>query len=188
MPHLTANLGNNTQISTYWWGCPSSDASRPCNADFDVTPTLRYLHAALNETFAWYGGDPARVVITGWSRGAIATGALGLHDDATSQLFRAFMPYSHLDGDCGWVDQGDNQALAMRWARLKGRPCLSLGACAVATEGGPAWLEKIGINGTRAVSGMEFMTTGWANHNDAWVLRNSTARTYMREWLARVLQ
>ena len=44
------------------------------------------------------------------------------------------------------------------------------------------------MNGTQAVSGMEFMTTGWANHNDAWVLRNSTARTYMREWLARVLQ
>ena len=42
--------------------------------------------------------------MTGWSRGAIATGALGLYDDATSALFKAFVPYSHLDGDCGWVD------------------------------------------------------------------------------------
>ena len=127
------------------------------------------------------------MVITGWSRGAIATGALGLYDDATSRLFKAFVPYSHLDGDCGWVDS-NKQALAARWRRLGGRPCLYLGECAVATAEGPAYLEEIGMNGTQAVSGMEFMTTGWANHNDAWVLRNSTARTYMREWLARVLQ
>ena len=39
------------------------------------------------------------MVVTGWSRGAIATGALGLYDDATSALFKAFVPYSHLDGD-----------------------------------------------------------------------------------------
>ena len=51
-----------------------------------------------------YGGDPERVVVTGWSRGAIATGAIGLYNDATSKLFKAFVPYSHLDGDCGWVD------------------------------------------------------------------------------------
>jgi len=53
----------------------------------------------------------------------------------------------------------------------------------VATEDGPKWLEKIGENGTHATSGMEFMTTGFANHNDAWVLRNSSARAYMRSWL-----
>jgi hypothetical protein len=34
---------------------------------------------------------------------------------------------------------------------------------------------------------MEFMTTGFANHNDAWVLRNSSARTYMRAWLEKHL-
>jgi fermentation-respiration switch protein FrsA (DUF1100 family) len=153
---------------------------------------MAYLHAALQQTFSLYGGDPDRVVITGWSRGAIATGALGLHDDATSSLFKAFIPYSHLDGDCGWVDQGDtvansDQALHDRWERLDGRPMLYLGECAVATEDGPAWLTKLGLNGSHATSGMEFMTTGWANHNDAWVLRNSTARTYMRQWLKRVL-
>ena len=188
MPHLSADLGADTQVSTYWWGCPSSSAQQPCAAEFDVAPTIRYLHAALNDTFARFGGDPARVVIAGWSRGAIATGAIGLHDDATSKLFKAFVPYSHLDGDCGWVDGGDAAALARRWARLAGRPMLYLGECAVATEGGPAWVRKIGMNGSQAVAGMEFMTTGWANHNDAWVLRNSSARTYLRQWLARVLQ
>lgn len=134
MPFLSADLGNNTEISTYWWGCPTTDASRPCGSAFDISPTIRYLHAALQQTFDHFGGDPQRVVMcvhtfhtcqqvsvlklsrfahlqcsvayhsTGWSRGAIATGAIGLYDDATSRLFRAFVPYSHLDGDCGWVD------------------------------------------------------------------------------------
>ena len=61
----------------------------------------RYLHDALAQTFALYAGDPDRVVLVGWSRGAIACGAVGLYDDATSSLFKAFIPYSHLDGDCG---------------------------------------------------------------------------------------
>lgn len=77
--------------------------------------------------------------------------------------------------------------LGERWARLGGRPTLYLGECAVATEDGPAWLSKIGQNGTAATRGMEFRTTGFANHNDAWVLRNSSARAYLRQWLARVL-
>jgi hypothetical protein len=124
-------------------------------------------------------------VCAGWSRGAIATGAIGLHDDATSKLFRAFVPYSHLDGDCGWVDNSQ-PALGQRWKRLGGRPTLYLGECAVATEEGPQWLRKIGQWGTKATSKMEFRTTGFANHNDAWVLRNSSARLYLRQWLTRV--
>jgi hypothetical protein len=187
MPFLTSAMGNATEISTYWWGCPTVTAQNSCGAEYDMNPTLQYLHSALEQTIRLYGGDSTRVVITGWSRGAIATGAVGLHDDATSQLFKAFIPYSHLDGDCGWVDQDNHTALQERWTRLGGRPTLYLGECAVATSEGPLWLKTIGQNGTHATSAMEFMTTGFANHNDAWVLRNSTARTYMRQWLVKAL-
>ena len=125
--------------------------------------------------------------MTGWSRGAIATGAIGLYDDATSKLFRAFVPYSHLDGTCGWVDH-NKTAMLERWRRLDGRPTLYLGECDVATRGGEAYLKEIGLNGSSAVAGMEFRTTGFANHNDAWVLRNSSARAYLRSWLRKVLE
>lgn len=104
MPFLSSDLGNATEISTYWWGCPTSEAGDACPKYFNITPTIAYLHSALHQAFDLYGGDPARVVITGWSRGAIAVGAIGLYNDATSSLFKAFLPYSHLDGDCGWVD------------------------------------------------------------------------------------
>lgn len=187
MPFLTSDLGPKTEISTYWWGCPTVTANANCGAAYNITPTVSYLHAALQQAVASYKGDPSRVVITGWSRGAIATGAIGLYNDATSALFKAFIPYSHLDGDCGWVDQDNRSALEARWARLGGRPVLYFGECAVATEGGPAWLASLGLNGSAATQHMEFMTTGFANHNDAWVLRYSTARGYMRAWLARVL-
>lgn len=70
------------------------------------------------------------------SRGAIATGAIGLHDDATSSLFAAFVPYSHLDGDCGWADDvGNTSAIQSRYARLHGRPILSIAECDVAIAG-----------------------------------------------------
>ena len=220
VPFLSSPLGASTQVSTQWWGCPTSWAARSCGNAYNITPTLDYLHAALEHVFSALGGDRSRVVITGWSRGAIATGAIGLADDRTARLWRAFIPYSHLDGDCGWVDQAAEQvdddmqgagtragagararasggggppskasskALIERWERLAGRPMLYLGECGVATQGGPAWLAHLGLNGSEAVRGMEFHTTGFANHNDAWVLRNSSARSLMRSWLLRVL-
>ena len=187
MPFVSSDMGPNTTVSTYWWGCPSSNAEKSCGESYSIEPTMRYLHAALNDTFARFGGDATRVAITGWSRGAIATGAVGLHDAASSKLFAAFLPYSHLDGDCGWVDGSNASALGARWQRLAGRPMLALGECDVATAGGPWWLQHIGQSKSAAVANVEFRTTGFVNHNDAWILRNSTARSYTRAWLANAL-
>lgn len=180
MPFLTSDLGNATAISTYWWGCPTADASRSCGAHYDPGPTVRYAKSTVAEVIARYGGDPDRVVLTGWSRGAIAAGAIGLFDDEISRLWRAFLPYSHLDGDCGWVDAADFSALARRYERLKGRAVLYSGECNVATQAGPAFLAGIE---QRGAANFTFLSTGFANHNDAWVLRPSAARDAMRRWL-----
>ena len=50
-------------------GCPSSFAGSPCGDAFDIGPTIRYLHAALQQAVSLFNGDPDNVVITGW-RGA----------------------------------------------------------------------------------------------------------------------
>ena len=50
MPMLSADLGNDTEISTYWWGCPSTNAGSPCGAAFNIAPTITYLHSALKQT------------------------------------------------------------------------------------------------------------------------------------------
>ena len=65
MPFVTADLGPRTEVSTYWWGCPSSDASHPCRNAFNITPTIRYLHSAVQQAVSVYNGDPDNVVITG---------------------------------------------------------------------------------------------------------------------------
>ena len=53
-------------------GCPSSFAGNPCGDAFDIGPTIRYLHAALQQAVSLFNGDPDNVVITGW-RGAGST-------------------------------------------------------------------------------------------------------------------
>ena len=54
MPMLTSNISTETQVSTYWWGCPTTDARRSCGDAFDIGPTVTYLHAALKQTFELY--------------------------------------------------------------------------------------------------------------------------------------
>jgi len=34
MPFLSSNMGPNTLISTYWWGCPSYNAKTDCGRKF----------------------------------------------------------------------------------------------------------------------------------------------------------
>jgi hypothetical protein len=54
MPFLSSDLGVNTEISTYWWGCPTTEAEQPCGSYYNITPTISYLHSALEQTFALY--------------------------------------------------------------------------------------------------------------------------------------
>jgi hypothetical protein len=48
-----------------------------------------------------FGGDRSNVVLTGFSRGAIACGFIGLRNDRIAGLWKAFHLCQHFDGD-GW--------------------------------------------------------------------------------------
>jgi hypothetical protein len=67
----------------WWWG--------------DVGATVAYAKEAVPAICREWGGDPARVVLTGYSRGAIACNYIGLHDDQIARLWRAMIPVSHYD-------------------------------------------------------------------------------------------
>ncbi len=152
-----------------WWG--------------DVQESKRYCLAAVRETCARYGGDPARVVLCGFSRGSIGCNYLGLHDDEIAALWRAFICHSHYDGVSErWPYAGADRASALqRLARLRGRPQF------ISHEGGTgaieAWLNSTGIEGA-----WTFMPIPFRNHSDAWVLRDLPERARLREWLARALE
>ena len=83
--------------------------------DYDPGADAGLCRATVREVCEKYGGDASRVVLAGFSRGAIACNFLGLHDDETARLWRAFVCYSHYDGvRTAWPYPGDDRAAALR--------------------------------------------------------------------------
>ena len=161
-----------TALALQWWGdAPAHKAQ----------PTLDYCHQAVAWICREYDGDTERVVLCGFSRGAIACNFLGLHDDETAKLWHAFVAFSHYDGVRLWPYPGaDRESARARLRRLGDRPQF---LCAEGDD-----IEETGRYLARHAPGGHFtvVPTGFRNHNDAWVLRPSEARSRLRQWLADV--
>jgi hypothetical protein len=170
LPYLN-NAGSANVIR--WWG----DAPT-----HDPLPTLRYCKAAIAETCERFGGDPDQVILMGFSRGAIASNFLGLHNDDIAPMWQAFIAYSHYDGVRRWSYPGSDRATALaRLARLKGRPQFICAESVANLDATRAFIEESGIAGN-----FTFRLTGFRNHNDAWLLRPSQARSELRKWLVQL--
>lgn len=63
--------------------------------------TTEYVMRMVAEVCATFGGDRGNVVLTGFSRGAIACGYIGLRDDRIAALWKGFHACQHYDGG-GW--------------------------------------------------------------------------------------
>jgi len=130
-----------------------------------------------------FNGDAARVVLAGFSRGAIGVNYIGLGDDETAALWAGSIAYAHYDGqpeDLRWP-YPDNTAAAGygRLKRLGRRPhfvCSELDSTLNQTK---PYIEAAGfpVNAT-------YVPTGFCNHNSEWVLRPSPAREQLRQWWA----
>ena len=171
LPYLDGAATSNV---TSWWG------TKP---DYNPTPTVTYCLKTVRWVCERYGGDPERVVLCGFSRGAIACNFIGLHNDEIATLWRAFVPYSHYDGvKTGWPYPGKDRASALvRLKRLRGRPQFICGE-GTNTSGTEAYLRETGVEGA-----FTFRGTGFRNHDDAWLLRPSPVRQELRRWLSEVL-
>lgn len=110
-----------------WWG--------------DVAATVAYAKEAVPAICAAWSGDPARVLLTGHSRGAIACNYIGLHDDQIAKLWRAMVPFSHYDdAHIPWGMTPEEQAKASeRLARLGSTPQYVLGEHSVLPQ---PWNDK----------------------------------------------
>ncbi len=175
LPYLNA-AGDD--IALTWWGDSKNRTARP---------TLDYCHKTVPWICEKYGGDTDRVVLCGFSRGAIACNYLGLHDDETAKLWRAFIPYSHYDGIATWpYPASDRDSALTRLKRLAKRPqfiCHEVTGSRLNLAATKKWIESTSIK-----ANLTFAETGFRNHNDAWLLRTSPAREHLRAWLKRVLQ
>lgn len=159
---------DGTRNQTVWWG--------------DVKATVAYAKREVARTCGQWGGDPGKVVLCGFSRGAIACGYIGLHDEEIAALWRAFIPYSHYDGVREWdyPDSGRTAARA-RLQRLAGRPSFIIDGTNGLAET-RAHIESTGISAPFTYCPLPFR-----NHNDAWARRDIPARRAVREWLEKVL-
>lgn len=154
---------------TLWWG--------------DVDATVRYCRNTVRRVCERYGGDPAAVILAGFSRGAIACNYIGLHDDSIAPLWRAFFPYSHYDGVITtWGYSGADRASALeRLHRLRERPVFICQERSI--DKTKAYLESTGVEAP-----FTFEPIPFRNHNDAWTLRDIPARRAARQWLRHVLK
>lgn len=91
-----------------WWG--------------DVDATVAYAKEAVQAICRQWGGDPAQVILTGYSRGAIACNYIGLHDDEIAKLWRAVIAVSHYDdGHTAWGMKPEEQERASERLRRLGK-------------------------------------------------------------------
>lgn len=165
--------GAGDAVAITWWG------DKPT---YDPQPTLKYLRGAVANVCKEHGGDASKVVLCGFSRGAIACNYLGLYDDETAKLWCGFLAYSHYDGVKQWPYPNSDRASAfVRLKRLAGRPQFICGENTNAQE-----TEKY-LRPLLPEADLTFMSTGFRNHNDAWTLRPSPARDKARAWLSKVV-
>jgi hypothetical protein len=161
------------EIAITWWGNPPT---------YDPQPTLKYLRDTVKSVCRDYGGDESKVVLCGFSRGAIACNYLGLHDDETASLWCGFLSYSHYDGVKTWpYPHSDRESALVRLKRLGNRPQFICGEASNAQET-EAYLRPL-----LPQADLTFLSTGFRNHNDSWTLLPSPARAKAKEWLQRVI-
>ena len=169
VPYLNAK---GDEVAIKWWG----DAPT-----YDAQPTLKHLRETVKSVCRDFSGDESKVVLCGFSRGAIACGYLGLHDDETAKLWCGLLAYSHYDGVKKWPYPGsDRESALVRLKRLGNRPQFICG------EGSNAQETEQYLRPLLSNADLTFLSTGFRNHNDAWTLRPSPARDKAREWLRRV--
>ena len=159
MPYVDSEKGENSDV---WWG--------------DLPATIDYCEKTVAEICGVWGGDPARVILAGFSRGAIACNYIGLDNDRFAALWRGFIAYDHYDGVIEWNYPGSDRVSAQqRLARLGNRPqFICYGPNAPSPE---AYLREVCPDGD-----FTFQFIPFRNHNDAWVLRDIPERKILFDW------
>lgn len=173
LPFVDAAGGRN---AVRWWG--------------DVAATVAYCREAVRAVCADYGGDPAAVILCGFSRGALACHFIGLHDDDIARLWRGFFVASHYDGVRTWPYEGSDRASALaRLARLGNRPVFVSHEVHGVEPGTYHLVDTINyLAGTgRPLDNYRFQLVPLRNHTDRWVLYDLPARRNLRSWFEAVL-
>lgn len=133
--------------------------------------TADYTMKIVNEIIEKFGGDKDNVVITGFSRGAIACGYIGRRNDDIAALWKGFHACQHYDGD-GW-NGADMAGAKERAKRIGERPIFHTDN--EKHEDLKAMLSEVGANVTYASSGL-------GAHATAMFLDDRASTLQLRKW------
>ncbi len=175
-----------------WWG--------------DVAATVAYAKRNVPRVCAEFGGDPGKVLVCGFSRGAIGVNFIGLHDDEIAGLWCGFVSHDHYDGVQEWRGTSWGSPLetyrrgaAERLARLRGRPTLICDggstqrtkAWLAASNAAPATVTCLDVRigeifprlPCEPLPGMVVVN----GHTDRWPLVESTDTATARAWVEKAV-
>lgn len=184
LPFVSAE---HKQNAVTWWG--------------DEAATIAYAKTNVPRICEKFGGDPDAVFLCGFSRGAIATNYVGLHDDEISKLWCGFITHDHYDGVNEWKSTtwgapltAYRKSAAERLGRLKGRPVLICQNEATSTI--KEYLRPIisldeftfvDVNTTR-ILGKFPNNTAIHPHTDRWLVKDSAERRRVWAWVNHTLE
>jgi hypothetical protein len=150
-------------LARVWWGDPEETAT--------------YCRQAADQICREYGGDSKRLVLIGFSRGAIACNYIGLRDDRTAGLWCGFIAHSHYDGVRAWeYRDSDATSAKTRLNRLGDRPQFI--SHEISTSAVEAYLNRTYPRGK-----FTFAAVPYSNHSSSWVLKELPVRNRARTWL-----
>ncbi|MFT5241972.1 MAG: hypothetical protein ACI9X0_002961 [Kiritimatiellia bacterium] len=174
MPYVEKGRREN---AVTWWG--------------DRQATIDYCKVNLPRICEPWGGDPERVVVCGFSRGAIGTSYIGLADDEIASLWAGIFTFDHFDGHTAWGYPEDGRASALkRLARIKGRPVLVGGQHPTKVGYLEDHLDLADFTFLQVPTGTIFKIPGGgidSTHTDMWMHRDSIYRRQVRAWLRDIL-
>jgi len=166
LPYVSAD---GTKNQTVWWG--------------DVDATVAYAKREVARTCEEWGGDSGKIVLCGFSRGAIACTYIGLHDDEIAALWKGFIPYSHYDGVREWpYPDSDRMAAQVRLQRIAARPSF------IIDESSSLGQTRAYITSTGIQAPFTYHVLPFRNHSDTWALRDIPTRRAVRHWLQDILR
>jgi hypothetical protein len=186
----------------WWWGDPDRTAD--------------YATAAVESVCQQWGGNPKAVILTGYSRGAIACNYIGLRNNAIAKLWLGMVPVSHYDNFSRKATEAEQAPRLERLLRLGETPQYVCGEMHLAerhndqrllalvrTHGYSdievatrelnlkSILEQEGIRDfitqNHPDAKVTFDTFPWVNHDGDWILRDTPTRTRLRNWVQRLV-
>jgi hypothetical protein len=177
MPYVEKGREKN---AVKWWG--------------ERQATIDYCKVNLPRICKKFGGDPEKVFVCGFSRGAIGSSYIGLADDEIAALWKGMFTHDHFDGHRKWgYPESDRASALKRLARRKGRPVL-IGGQHASNVRDQFLHEHLDL---ARFTFLDVPTTTIFKipegpylhpHTDLWMHRESKQRQQARAWLDAVLQ